>query len=95
MLVTDGYVESGCCVRQSELFLLIREFLKSRYPTQKCDRCGSNMQFLNGEFWLHRTVLRWNMALPFCPACDVALEVYSRRINGVEVKAKATGSKRV
>jgi hypothetical protein len=49
------------------------------------------MRFLNGQFWLYRTVLKWDVALPFCPICEVALEACFHRINGIQAKAKAGG----
>lgn len=84
-----------CCtekegyVRQSELFQVIEKFLASRNSKQQCDHCASPMQFLSGQFWLNKTVLRWDMALPFCPKCDMEMEAYSHRIHGIQANANA------
>jgi hypothetical protein len=79
-------------VRQSEIFQLVEEFLKNRFSNQKCDRCSTPMQYLNGQFWLYKTVLKWDMSLPFCPSCDIDMVVCFHRLNGIEAKAKAAGS---
>ncbi len=38
--------------------------------TQKCKRCGSEMQSVDAIFVLYGGNRRWNVALPFCTKCD-------------------------
>jgi ribosomal protein S27AE len=91
-MILETGSEKEVHVRQSELFRLVEEFLNDRRSNQKCDRCGSPMQHLDGQFLLYRTVLKWDMGLPFCPRCDEGIEACFHRINGIAAKAKAADS---
>ena len=35
-----------------------------------CERCGSSLQFLDAQFQLYGTPMRWKAQLSFCPACE-------------------------
>ena len=37
---------------------------------QICDQCHSPMRSLNGHFWIYGTNRKWNLSVPFCPACE-------------------------
>jgi hypothetical protein len=50
----------------------------STHQNQNCDQCGCPMHFLNANFWVHGTSLRWSMYTPFCPVCDDRLELFRR-----------------
>jgi hypothetical protein len=44
-----------------------------------CDRCHSPMKFLDGHLWIYGTSRKWNLSVPFCPACEGgALESFCR-----------------
>jgi hypothetical protein len=57
---------------QSMLDFLVRGPSSAK---QICDQCHSPMKFLDGHFWFYGTSRKWNLSLPFCPACEAeALE---------------------
>lgn len=56
----------------------IRDFFQNARSTPKkreCHRCGSRMQFLDRDFWLYGTDMKWKIPVRFCPACDSELLV--------------------
>jgi hypothetical protein len=52
----------------------IRDFFEdaqsTRQKQQECSRCGSLMQFLDRDFWLYGTGMKWKIPVQHCPACD-------------------------
>ena len=57
----------------------IRDFFQiarsTRQKQQECHHCGSRMQFLDRDFWLYGTEIKWKIPVQFCPACDSELLV--------------------
>jgi hypothetical protein len=46
---------------------------------QLCTNCGSSMRFLDAQFQLFGTEMKWDVSLPFCPICDlVSRDLVSR-----------------
>jgi hypothetical protein len=36
----------------------------------ECEQCHLAMQYLQGDFWIYGTSMKWRMSVPFCPVCD-------------------------
>jgi len=61
-------------MRQSELYSLVRKLLSARAATERCETCGNRIRFLKGAFYLQKSIMKWEMVLPFCPICDGPIE---------------------
>ena len=59
---------------KSRIIQSIRDFFddaqSTRQKQQDCVRCGSLMQFLDRDFWLYGTGMKWKIPVQYCPACD-------------------------
>jgi len=54
-----------------EIAISISNFIKSA-PTRaenQCPDCLSDIEYLDGVFWLQGTEAKWEIALPFCSRC--------------------------
>jgi hypothetical protein len=73
--------DSAKAITTKKVGLSIIDFL-ARGPSsaqQICDQCHSPMKFLDGQFWIYGTSRKWNLSVPFCPACEAeALESFWR-----------------
>jgi hypothetical protein len=62
---------------KSRIIQSIRNFFddaqSTRQKAQECVRCGSLMQFLDRDFWLYGTGMKWRIPVQYCPACDSEL----------------------
>ncbi len=64
---------------KSRIVQSIRDFFdnaeSTRQKQHECHRCGSCMQFLDRDFWLYGTEIKWKIPVQICPACDSDLLV--------------------
>jgi hypothetical protein len=60
----------GVLLHSMETFFQARQ---SANVIQTCNQCGSSTKFLNGQFWVYETTMKWSLAIPFCPICDAAV----------------------
>jgi len=62
---------------KSRIIQSIRDFFDDAQSAlqkqQECTRCGSLMQFLDRDFWLYGTGMKWKIPVQYCPACDPEL----------------------
>jgi hypothetical protein len=56
-----------------ESLIELLEGQSSREKLQKCDHCGRAMQFVDTDYWLFGTEMKWKMSVPFCRSCDADL----------------------
>jgi hypothetical protein len=62
---------------KSRIIQSIRDFFddaqSTRQKQQECVHCGSLMRFLDRDFWLYGTGMKWKIPVQYCPACDSEL----------------------
>jgi hypothetical protein len=61
-------------MRQNEIYSIVSRLLSARTAGKKCEICGTRVRFLKGAFYLQKSILKWEMLLPFCPSCEGSME---------------------
>jgi hypothetical protein len=61
----------------AELVRTIKDFLDSQSLQQqenaRCAQCGAEIRYIHALFWLVETQMAWDIQLPSCPSCDLAI----------------------
>ena len=61
----------------TELIRTLEDLLYSQSLQQqenaRCAQCGAEIHYIHALFWLVETQMAWDIRLPSCPSCDLAM----------------------